>query len=275
VRARALRRSAKTRSGAKSGEVGINRLLARLRHIYSWAIDEGYVDETPVRRAGKTVVRLETRAETARTRRLEPGEEVRLLAAAGPHLRALIVAALSTGCRAGELLTITWGQIRRDEQGKPRWLLLPAHKTKTNESRTIPVGPRLRAELAMRRHGPDGKELSDTAYIFGDEIGDQVAAIKTAWRATCRRAGIRDLHFHDLRREFGSQLLESRRERARRPRFSWACEYHDDEPLPQEHAASPGKGPREHGKWTDSHIARTNGRKKRRRRRRIVGRSRD
>jgi integrase len=210
ARARALRLSAKSRSGAKGGEVGINRLLARLRHVYSWAIEEGYVDETPFKRAGKAIVRLEMRMETARTRRLEPGEEERLLAAAGPHLRALIVAALSTGCRVGELLSLTWGQVRRDERGQPRWLLLPASKTKTNANRTIPVGPRLLAELSMRRHAPDGKEQPDTAFIFGNEVGEQIKSIKTAWRATCRRVGINNgLHFHDLRREFGSRLLES------------------------------------------------------------------
>ena len=33
--------------------------------------------------------------------------------------------------------------------------------------------------------------------------------IKTAWWNTCRRAGIEDLHFHDLRCEFACRLLES------------------------------------------------------------------
>lgn len=56
-------------------------------------------------------------AETPRTRRLEPGDEERLLKHAGPHLRALIVAALSTGCRIGELLSLQWHQIRYDEKG--------------------------------------------------------------------------------------------------------------------------------------------------------------
>jgi len=36
-----------------------------------------------------------------------------------------------------------------------------------------------------------------------------VKRVTTAWRAACRRAGLEDLHFHDLRREFASRLLES------------------------------------------------------------------
>jgi integrase len=208
--ARSLRRSARCRPGTKSGEVGINRLLARVRHVFTWAIKKkGCLDAHPFKRAGEVVVELETGAETARTRRLEVGEEERMLQAAGPHLRALIAAALSTGCRLGELLSLQWKQVRRDDQGCARWLVLPAGKTKTNEPRLIPVGPRLRAELEMRRTDVAGHEFGPDAYVFGNEVGEQIGSIKTAWRATCRRAGITGLHFHDLRREFGSRLLES------------------------------------------------------------------
>jgi len=53
----------------------------------------------------------------------------------------------------------------------------------------------------MRRYGPDGKALPDHTYVFGNDCGERIASVKTAWRATCRRARIRNLHFHDLRRE--------------------------------------------------------------------------
>jgi integrase len=122
ARRRAIAHAAATaercRPGVKQGEVGINRLLARLRHIFTWAIAEGYIGDTPFKRGTVTVVKLETRAESGRTRRLEPGEEERLLQHAGPLVRALIVAALSTGCRVGELLSLQWQQIRRDERGE-------------------------------------------------------------------------------------------------------------------------------------------------------------
>lgn len=213
-------KSGSVRVGAKGGEVGINRMLSRLRHVFSWAIAEGYLKDTPFKRGSVAVVKLETSAEGARTRRLEPsmpladgtvrdGEEVRLLKHAGPHLRALVVAALSTGCRLGELLSLQWWQIRRDEHGQARWLALPSAKTKTAEARTVPISARLRAELEMRRHGPDGKEHGANAYVFGNEVGERVTSVRTAWELTCKRAEITGLHFHDLRREFACRLLES------------------------------------------------------------------
>lgn len=88
-------------------------------------------------------------------------------------------------------------------------MVLPAAKTKTNETRVIPIGPRLRAELAIRQHAPDGTEHPPTAYVFGNECGEQIESSKTAWNNTCQRAKIVGLRFHDLRREFACRLLES------------------------------------------------------------------
>ena len=61
-----------SRPGIKGGEVGTNRLLSRLRHVFSWAIAEGHVTHTPFKRGPISVVKLETSVEGARTRRLDP-----------------------------------------------------------------------------------------------------------------------------------------------------------------------------------------------------------
>ena len=87
--------------------------------------------------------------------------------------------------------------------------MLPASKTKTHDLRVIPVSSGLRAVLEMRRTDPTGQSLPPDAYVFGNGVGERLTSIKTAWRNTCRRAGIHDLHFHDLRREFACRLLES------------------------------------------------------------------
>ena len=191
------------------GPVGCNRLMARLRHLFNWSIAEGMIDHTPFKRGDVTLVKLDTHAEKERTRRLQPGERARLLQHANPHLQALIIAALSTGCRVGELLSLQWSQLQRDEQNDTQVIVLPASKTKTHDLRVIPVSSDLRAVLEMRRTDPTGQPSPPDAYVFGNGVGKRLTTIKTAWRDTCRRAGIEDLHFHDLRREFACRLLES------------------------------------------------------------------
>jgi integrase len=61
----------------------------------------------------------------------------------------------------------------------------------------------------MIKVAPDGKEHSPAGYVFGDAVGGHVADPKKAWATTNRNAGITDLHFHDLRHEAGSRLLEA------------------------------------------------------------------
>jgi integrase len=134
-----------------------------------------------------------------------PGEEARLLAAAGSHLRDLIVAALETGCRLGELLSLQWSRVRWLQNE----LFLPGAKTKSGADRAIPISAALRAVLTRRQQDPDGWAFPPAAFVFGNEVGERVASIKTAWRGACERAKIDGLNFHDLRHEAGSRKLEA------------------------------------------------------------------
>jgi integrase len=216
-------RAARRQTGAI---VTTNRNLALLRACFNWGIRVGYVERTPFKRGTETVVKLSR--ELRRSRRLEPGEDERLLTACrSPHLRALVEAALETGCRQGELLSLQWHQVRSQPRAE---LFLPAQKTKTKRDRRIPISTRLAAILAMRRAGPDGKEHPPDAYVFGNEVGEPIKRVSRGWEAAVLRAhgqkptyegknkrltvecrgllrGI-NLHFHDLRREAGSRWLD-------------------------------------------------------------------
>ncbi len=174
-------------------------MSARFRRLLNLGSDQGLVPSTPFKKGTEAVIALAE--EHARTRRLHPGEEERLLLNAN-GLRDVIIAALETGMRRGELLSLQWHQVRGD-------VSLPAAKTKSGEARRVPISSVLRAVLEARRNDPDGKPLPPDAYVFGDEIGRQRHSIKTAWKATCRRAKIADLHFHDLRREAGSRWMDA------------------------------------------------------------------
>jgi integrase len=90
-------------------------------------------------------------------------------------------------------------------------IVLRAAKTKTKRMRQIPISPTLRKILDRRRKGPDGNDLANDAHVFGDETGKPVSRrlANRWWTAACKKAKIVDLNFHDLRHEFGSQLLEA------------------------------------------------------------------
>jgi integrase len=82
-----------------------------------------------------------------------------------------------------------------------KMIVLPAVKTKARRDRRVPISSALRTVLDARRHDPAGEPLPPEAYVFGDDVGRRRGLFTTAWRLACRRAGIHDLHFHDLRRE--------------------------------------------------------------------------
>jgi integrase len=162
-----------------------------------------------------------------RHRRLAEGEEAALIAAAPPRLQRVIIGALETGCRLGELLKLTWGDVDLER----RQVTIRGEHAKDGETRTLPLSSRLRAVVEMTRFDPAGEKLPPTAAVFGDELGGRVTCIKKAWEtcvlkahgesvafvpkthrltAECRAALKRiNLHFHDLRHEAGSKFLEA------------------------------------------------------------------
>lgn len=199
------------RRGQGVSPAGVNRNLQSLRAMFNWAIRVGYLESTPFKRHSLAVVKISKADEPPRARRLNPdtNEEAQLLAACGPHLRAVVECALETGMRRGEILSLQWSQIEgatieRDEvpardldlhllQLALKWvtraeIVLPASKTKTRRDRRIPISTRLRAVLAMRRFDPKGDPLPADASVFGNAIGQRVGDVGRAWETAVLRS---------------------------------------------------------------------------------------
>ena len=210
----------KTYQTKRGGIVSTNRSIGRLKAFYNWAIEREYVTENPAQRIHKL-------REFERERRLEPGEEERLRALTRDDWlwRLRIVAALETGCRIGELLSVQFKQLRWDLNE----LHLSNRTTKGLRTRYVPLSQELRAMLDLRRYDPDGQPFGPDAYVFGNEVGERVRNYQKAWSTLrlraighgphwgpygrflpcCREQLAKlNLHMHDLRREAGSRLLE-------------------------------------------------------------------
>lgn len=129
-----------------------------------------------------------------RERRLESGEETRLLAAAATmktaNLQAIIRFAIETAMRQGEILALDWRHIDLAN----RTALLP--KTKNGRARTIPLSRRA-TDILTALPARSGKAFATTQD-----------ALKQAWNRLVVKAECVDLRFHDLRHEAVSRLFE-------------------------------------------------------------------
>jgi len=174
----------------KVSDSTINRDLEALRHMLFWAIDEGIITQNPLTR-----MRLVTERRKPRIM-VNLEEEQKLLAAAAPHLRSIIVAALDAGLRRSEILKQRWEHIDLTR----RLLYVTTSKTVLGEAREVPLTDRLFALLE--------KSQQTEGLIFTFK-GGPIQRIKTAWKAAIRRAGLRYFRFHDLRHAFNTRLMEA------------------------------------------------------------------
>jgi len=170
-----------------------NRYLALLKKVFSLAIEEGYLEMNPAAKIKKS-----SEKDRLKERVLTEEEEVRLKNASYPVLRSIISVALHTGMRLQEILSLRWEQVDLNE------MTLTVERTKSGKPRTLPLNAALQDELS-RLKGQDGR----SPYVFPNpRTGKPLTTVKTAFVATCRRAGIAGLRFHDLRHTFGSRLVE-------------------------------------------------------------------
>ena len=132
----------------------------------------------------------------ARNRRLEDGEFEQLEEAAkqtrNPHIWPVIVFAIETGMRRGEILGLRWEHVDLDR----RIAFLPL--TKNGSSREVPLSTKAAQVLAkQRQHNDNPSPFPVTPNGF-----------RLAWDRLRGRAGLSDLRFHDLRHEAISRFFE-------------------------------------------------------------------
>lgn len=133
-------------------------------------------------------------ANDARNRRLNRGELPVLLDAVrssrNKEVKPLILLAIETGLRRGELLNLDWCHVNlRDATAH-----IP--HTKTGVARTIPLTPKALA-IFDSVNGREGRVFNLSANAF-----------RQAWERVRNRAGLFDLRFHDLRHEAISRFCE-------------------------------------------------------------------
>jgi integrase len=171
-------------------ETTLNRDIEVVRHLLFWAADEGFLPANPI-------ARIRMARERRQRRPVMPvAEELKLLHSCSDHLRPMVIAALDTGMRRGELLNQLWEHVDFDR----RLLSVTHSKTPEGEHRQVPLTSRVYEMLSAVRQ-PSG-------LLFTYE-GEPIRSLKTGWAGALRRAGIQHYRFHDLRHTFNSRLVEA------------------------------------------------------------------
>jgi integrase len=169
-----------------------NRALACLKSMFNKAILWGrFRGDNPVKRVkffkeNNTMLRY-----------LEKEEIPELLKNCHGLLKPVIILALNTGMRRGEILGLKWKDIdfKRD--------IIYLYRTKNNEKREVPMNEYAKTALIRVRKNPR------SAYIFCDKNGEPFRSLRKSFFTALKKSGIVNFRFHDLRHTFASHLVMS------------------------------------------------------------------
>jgi integrase len=186
-------RMEKTTKGGKVRAAGsVNGDLAILGHMLSSAVEWGWLETSPFKKGKSLMLKLDNK----RTRFLTEPEIGNLLKECPNHLRPIVEVAMLTGMRRGELLSLKWDQIKHGA------IHLDGSMTKSGKGRKIQISDRLEMVLKELRRENHLK----SPYVFNYQ-GKRLQEVKRSFQGACRRAGIEDFRFHDLRHTFASRLV--------------------------------------------------------------------
>jgi integrase len=118
-----------------------------------------------------------------------------LLAELPKELKPLFATAYVTGMRKGELMSIQWPQV----DFEAGFIVLQTGETKNNDGRGAPIIEGDMRELLVKAKQERDEKWPRCPWVFARN-GEKIRDFRAAWQAACKRAGVPDLHLHDLRR---------------------------------------------------------------------------
>lgn len=172
-----------------------NQYLAALSHLFTLAVKEWeWVQDNPVSKVRRC------KLPHGRTRFLLDAEREALLSACRssrcPYLYPLVLLAICTGARFGELITLKWQNIDFERR------LMRLEKTKNGEKRAVPLAPPAYNEMLKLYEARRG----GVTWLFPRCDGQAPFTVKKYWESAMREAELENFRFHDLRHTTASYL---------------------------------------------------------------------
>ncbi len=179
----------KTERIKKVSHVSTNRQTALLKHMLTKAVEWGKISDNQIAK-----VKL-YKESNGRLRYLDKEEIEKLLRNCRGNLKPIIIIALNTGMRRGEIFNLKWQDIDFKNG------IINIYITKNGEKKTIPMNEMVKtAFIRVRKH-------PESAYVFSNEKGEPTKDIRKSFFTACRKSGILNFRFHDLRHTFASHLV--------------------------------------------------------------------
>jgi len=186
-----------------------NRILFLVKQVFSCGMELGVIPENPA-----SGIKMLSEKAHERNHFLLPDGLMKLLKACQQvrsrfYLVAVILLGAEHGASKQEILSLKWTDIDFHYEGKG---LIRFFRTKNKRERTEILMPRTReALLAWRQHLNQMREkrgviVKDDIYVFCRLDGTHLKGFTSGWRKVRKLAGYSDLHFHDLRHTFCSNL---------------------------------------------------------------------
>ncbi|CAM3286229.1 Integrase [Flavobacterium longum] len=186
----------KKRKIKKDGEIKLisggtaNRVLALISSVFNWGIYTGRCENNPAKGVRKNT-------ERSRDRFLQADEIPRFFMSLAQEenatIRDFLLIALLTGARRANVMSMRWEEISFPRK---EWRI---PKTKNGESQVIPLGDEALQILTERAQNMVSE------YVFPSEgKAGHLIEPKKGWERILKRANIKELRIHDLRRTLGS-----------------------------------------------------------------------
>jgi len=173
----------------------VNREFALMRRIFNLAKRDGLVERNPCEKVSILPER------NRRDRILSHSEYKKLIFELKEPVRSIVKVAYFTGMRKGEILGLTWDQVNLNEGS----IDLDYGDTKTGERRRIYFNRDLHDIFRIA----SGLRSINHRHVFIQKNGEPVKDFRKAFTLACRRAGITDFVFHDLRHTFNTNMRKA------------------------------------------------------------------
>jgi integrase len=171
----------------------VNRETACLKTIFSMAVKSRRAVTNPVK--GMKLLREDNVVQNV----LSQEDEEKLLANAAEHIRRVVICALETGLRLGEILSLRWESVDLVTG------FIRVERSKSGKKREIPISDRLRSVLSEAgKKGRDGE-------VFRHMNGKPIKSVREGYANALEGAKLTEkgYRFHDLRHTFATRLVLS------------------------------------------------------------------